>query len=159
MKLAALNDWLTLIANIGVLAGLIFVGLEIRQNTLALEREISISSAESTHGVVANSDYLAQINQKMTEVNGAIGPVVALQELYGLSEEEAHRWWRYLFQVWLRNQADWIYGGKEDDACVRAVQLMRWRDNQVFFETMKFSLDQDYVACVEAATMEEFNDA
>jgi hypothetical protein len=37
MKLDGLNRWLTLVANFGVVAGLIFLGVEIRQNTTALQ--------------------------------------------------------------------------------------------------------------------------
>ena len=162
MKLANLNDWLTLVANVGVLAGLIFVGLEIRQNTLALEREIRISNADAVHGQVANSDYLVQINQKMAAMSGGPNALVdlvdAYQEVFGLSENEAHRWWRYLMQVWQRNQADWIYSGREDDDCGQAEALLRFKDNQLFFDAMKGELDQEYVACVHAVTGPVRND-
>lgn len=33
MKLSELNEWLTLVANIGVLAGIVFLAFEIQQNT------------------------------------------------------------------------------------------------------------------------------
>jgi hypothetical protein len=36
MKLHSVNEWLTLGANLGVLAGIVFLGLEIRQNSEAL---------------------------------------------------------------------------------------------------------------------------
>jgi len=36
MKLHSVNEWLTLIANVGVLAGIIFLALEIQQNSEAL---------------------------------------------------------------------------------------------------------------------------
>jgi hypothetical protein len=32
MKLSAINEWLTFTANIGVLAGIIFLAIEIQQN-------------------------------------------------------------------------------------------------------------------------------
>lgn len=34
MKLDKLNSWLTLTANLGVIASMLFIGLEIRQNTI-----------------------------------------------------------------------------------------------------------------------------
>lgn len=37
MKLENINGWLTLIANFGVVAGLVFLGVEVRQNTTALQ--------------------------------------------------------------------------------------------------------------------------
>ncbi len=33
MKLSNLNEWLTLLANVGVLAGIVFLGMEMQQNT------------------------------------------------------------------------------------------------------------------------------
>lgn len=37
MNLDSLNKWLTLAANIGVIAGIIFLGLELNQNTTAVQ--------------------------------------------------------------------------------------------------------------------------
>ena len=39
-----INKWLALVANLGILVGLIFIGLEIQQNTIATK----ISSLDST---------------------------------------------------------------------------------------------------------------
>ena len=47
MKLDKLNAWLTLIANFGVIAGLIFLAYEIRQNTTQLRAEASYSISEA----------------------------------------------------------------------------------------------------------------
>ncbi len=44
MKLDKLNGWLMLAANLGVLAGIIFLSMEIRQNTLAM-RATAIQTA------------------------------------------------------------------------------------------------------------------
>lgn len=43
MNRETLNWWFTISANVGVLAGLVFVGLEIRQNTKQLEADASYS--------------------------------------------------------------------------------------------------------------------
>ena len=44
-----LNSWLTLFANLGVLGGLVFVGLEIRQNTSQLRADASYSITASVN--------------------------------------------------------------------------------------------------------------
>ena len=44
-----LNSWITLLANLGVLGGLVFVGLEIRQNTSQLRADASQSITESVN--------------------------------------------------------------------------------------------------------------
>ena len=44
-----LNWWLTLLANVGVLGGLVFVGFEIRQNTSQLRADASYSITASVN--------------------------------------------------------------------------------------------------------------
>jgi len=46
-----LNRWITLGANIGVLAGIIFLGLEIRQNTLVAKIESANTLEQNLRGV------------------------------------------------------------------------------------------------------------
>ena len=54
-----LNWWLTLVANLGVLGGLVFVGFEVRQNTSQLRAEASHSITASVNemnaGIYADS--------------------------------------------------------------------------------------------------------
>ena len=57
-----LNKWLTFISNIGVLIGVIFVGYELRQNTIALGLTSSVQSQES----------LAAFNEQMS-----LNPLIA----------------------------------------------------------------------------------
>ena len=64
MKPKKLNAWLTLVANFGVIAGLIFLGYEIRQNTTQLRAEAlySINEAISMlNAGVYNDSVLADI--------------------------------------------------------------------------------------------------
>ena len=53
MNRETLNWWLTLLANLGVLGGLVFVGLEIQQNTSQLRTEASYSITESVNDLNA----------------------------------------------------------------------------------------------------------
>lgn len=64
MKRDSLNWWLTLLANIGVLGGLVFVGLEIRQNTRQLRAEAAHSVTSSVNEINAGiyaDEELAEI--------------------------------------------------------------------------------------------------
>ena len=64
-----LNKWLTLAANIGVIAGLIFLGLEIQQNTVST-RMAARENATQGHidylGYLLDSTVLAQANKKLS---------------------------------------------------------------------------------------------
>jgi hypothetical protein len=53
MNRESLNWWLTLLANLGVLSGLLFVGYEIRQTTSQLRAESARSITESVNAVNA----------------------------------------------------------------------------------------------------------
>ncbi len=56
-----LNQWLTLIANLGVIAGVLFIGWEIQQNTEQIRAEIA-------HGIMAS---LREAGQPLTELSNA----------------------------------------------------------------------------------------
>jgi hypothetical protein len=46
MKLEKINPWLTLLANVGVIAGIVFLAFEIRQNTTSLKASAIQASTE-----------------------------------------------------------------------------------------------------------------
>ena len=67
MQFDRLNRWLTLIANLGVVAGLIFLGYEIRQNTAQMRGEASYSITEGVNDINAaihQNEELAEINHR-----------------------------------------------------------------------------------------------
>lgn len=71
MKLESLNRWLTLLANIGVIAGIVFLAIEVRQNQLMLEesnrlnrvmaRVEDVDTFNSWRGQWVQSEELARI--------------------------------------------------------------------------------------------------
>lgn len=64
-----LNQWLTLAANFGVVAGLIFLGLEIQQNTIST-RMAARENATQGHidylGYLLDDTVLARANEKLS---------------------------------------------------------------------------------------------
>jgi hypothetical protein len=84
----ALNWWLTLLANLGVLGGLVFVGLELRQNTNQLRAEGAHSVTEivnSLNAGVYSDPELAEIVLRGSE------------DLAALNEVERERFDRFQF--------------------------------------------------------------
>ena len=65
MKLSELNEWLSLIANVGVLAGIIFLAIEIQQNTnvvrTAAYNDTVKSFNEWRYAVISDPEALAHI--------------------------------------------------------------------------------------------------
>ena len=54
MKIKKLNDWLTLLANVGVIAGILFLGYELRQNNELMRAE---ARADRRDGSSAGAAY------------------------------------------------------------------------------------------------------
>jgi hypothetical protein len=67
VKTEQLNGWLTLLANFGVILGLVFLGVEINQSNRATEAstyQARISEIEASYQNAALSDYLPGIYDK-----------------------------------------------------------------------------------------------
>jgi len=92
MKLDKVNEWLTLTANLGVLVGILFLAVEIRQNTEMLETQINQSRAAQAMTEaqsIYNSDHLPAL-------------LVRVRSGADLTSEEAVRY-RSLFRAFNRN--------------------------------------------------------
>lgn len=88
-----INKWLTLVANIGVIFGLILVALELRQNSELMRVQIHQARADSamaSNEQSFNSDYIPPI-------------LVKVQQGDDLSPEESIRFTDY-FRAMNRNQ-------------------------------------------------------
>ena len=67
MNFDKLNQWLSLAANLGVLAGIIFVGLELSQTQISMEAQSSTTRAEMT---IENRRYFSdnQLNVVLRKI-------------------------------------------------------------------------------------------
>jgi hypothetical protein len=74
----SLNWWLTLLANVGVLGGLVFVGFEIQQNTSQLRTDASYSITASVNelnaGLYGNPEFAEIVFRGEADL-GALTPV------------------------------------------------------------------------------------
>jgi hypothetical protein len=117
MNLNKVNHWLTLLANIGVLAGIVFLAIEIRQSGDAVTAQMQDSIAD---GFIALN--MATINDPQVGVTWVIG----LNEPDRLSDAEAIRFsmlMRALFNQFIRvhglyrtgllEESDWALYARE----------------------------------------------
>ena len=68
MNYSKLNDWLVLLANVGVVVGLALLIFEIRQNSEMMRAQITQSRAEAAMSLASeyfNSDHLPRIYDKL----------------------------------------------------------------------------------------------
>ena len=91
-KFDELNDWLQVIATIGVIASIIFLGLELRQNSALMRAQIYQARAEiiqETFTTMGESEYFIPIQLKLQQAQ-ADGATIS--EAFGvLTAEEKMR--------------------------------------------------------------------
>ena len=148
-----LNTWLTLMANFGVLIGIVFLALEIQQNNSLLERDITLSQQAVSNGQFINSEYLPAILNKINGATGSGGFDQDYIDEFDLTpEEEATRWARYINQIWRESEANWEALGRSDEICrSMAVSLRRGRDHEIYWEARQEAYNPEFKSCVEGA--------
>ena len=154
MKKASLDSWLSLFANFGVIIGIVFLAIEIQQNTMALNREIELSGLEYSLGRFVESDHLPDIVAKVAESSpdsdSTRGLERTIMEEFNLSSSEAARWWRWILSQWLRDEVDWKYTGENREGCTVGAILRTQNGNQLLWELFgSDSFSDGYVECVE----------
>ena len=68
MSFKRLNQWLTLIANLGVLLGIIFLVIEINQNTEAIRIESAIAEFSATDAAFGPAAYQSDVTDILVRV-------------------------------------------------------------------------------------------
>ena len=89
MNVDRLNKWLTLLANVGVVAGIVFLAMEIRSSTES--NRISIHSALSTNRVNINGGVAQN-----PELAAVIEKAIDGQELSNIEHRQLHHYVRQL---------------------------------------------------------------
>ena len=68
MSFKRLNQWLTLFANLGVLLGIIFLVIEINQNTEAIRIESAIAAFSATDAAFGPAAYQSDVTDILVRV-------------------------------------------------------------------------------------------
>ena len=87
MSLKSINQWLTLLANFGVVAGIFFLGIEIRQNQISLDRNSELMEREYQLQI---TDALQEITDSEDKIRTLLATDSELARIWsrGLSGEE-----------------------------------------------------------------------
>lgn len=109
MNLGKLNDWLTLLANIGVIAGIIFLAFEIRQNTTSLQAaaiQASTEVARENIMTLVNDPSLLDLKNKPTDqlTNAEAQRLYWLSRSFWLSMQGLWRQW----QLGVLPEEEWL---------------------------------------------------
>ncbi len=124
MKNIDLGQTLTILANVGVIAGIVFLGIEVRQNSTQIE--------QATIAVAAQAVF--ELNQEANEIRRTLYSDASLIELVdtgyddpgSLTEIESLRFDNYFGTVLNTYEAAWIYRQK---GLVEEAEYAGWRDS------------------------------
>jgi hypothetical protein len=124
-----LNRWLTLGANIGVVVGIIFLAIELRQNNELLQSEAGITYVQARVGALANQ-------LENPELLDALFRARQGEQLEPLDRQRLEVYYRMVFAMW-----DWEYGQYDDNLLYTAEQppAGRWRPSVEYYPYMRES--------------------
>ena len=120
MKLEQFNTWLTLVANIGVIAGIVFLAFEVNQNTTALTIQANAgrtSELREFNFNAMNSDWFWPVLETLRTDIPDLTPFATSstasvedweQALVKLSFEERGRFYIYVLTQWNNLQNIWL---------------------------------------------------
>ena len=95
MKLDQLNAWLALAANVGVIAGIVFLGLEIRQNT----RTMQAAAIQDSTGIAREQILMFATDAETNRI-----AMVGSEDPSNLNKEEQKRFFWINRSFWLGMQ-------------------------------------------------------
>ena len=116
MNPSKLNEWLTLIANVGVLLGIVFLALEMRQNTNMMQAQIRQGITENTLdyllGIGTNfeaSSAFVRSRNGMRDEDIEILPAEVERNMFAMTVQANFRLWEnefYQYQKGLFEQSE-----------------------------------------------------
>ena len=124
-----LNRWLTLAANLGVIAGIVFFALEVRQTRDAVlgTTYLARASAQEEWGkYIADSDHVAKLITSYRDSDFSELPSVDQTRLYSLVEAAFHRMDGIYYQYELGLLTDEYY--ETTFSRMMSVWVPRWKD-------------------------------
>ena len=117
MKLDSINRWLTLIANLGVMAGIIFLAVELQQNTVATE----LSTASSFQDRFSAIELFIAGNPEFSELldKGRTGAEVSRPEQLRLMV-----FYGTVLRQWQINHLQYLSGALDEDVWLGSKDYM-----------------------------------
>lgn len=107
--------WTEIVSSIAVVVTLVFLIYEVRQNTVAVERQTFLDRQSRLVGPYLNSKEFRSIYAKIKNLDGREPRVAALADRYDLTDEEAVYWIRHLDENWVGLWADFQQYGPNDE--------------------------------------------
>ncbi len=128
-----LADWSEIVSSVVVVLTLVFLIVEVRTQTRAIERQAAELRAQNMSEPFLDSDLLIEAHRKVRDRDGRSEIFAAFHDRYGMSFAEAEVWSRHLSKTWLGLQSDFDYGNPAIALGV-AEALLAYPDQRAWIE-------------------------
>jgi hypothetical protein len=156
MKLKRFAYAAEIFASFAIAVSLVFLILEIRNNTLVQERQMQMDrNAGFTDPYISAPDVL-KVYAKVKAVDGGEPVVEAFMDRYNLTPEEAVLWSRLVQSTWFVWQSHYLFGGPSNDLESTIRGVFKYPDVQIAYELNEDSLlSPEFIAYVESIIGEQ----
>jgi len=134
------RDLVEAVGLVAIVASLVFLGLEIRQNTLTQEREMQMERVLSYADVYLNQPVLADIYAKVKEVDGLEPLAAAFVDRYQLTPAESVLWARNTSRIMWIIHAQFLSDGPSDQLERELKGLLLYPDFRMAFDLNEDSM-------------------
>lgn len=150
LNLDDLNKWSTLITNIGVIAGIVFLGYELNQNNQNLEAQARFNYRDGrAEGNLQNAHDPAFAEIMVKSQNG--------EELTQVERFQFDAYLRYLFVNWEWGYAEALARGEEPNPVSRKQFFTIFPRAVDFWSTAKYSYDEAFQDYMENEVLSDLN--
>jgi hypothetical protein len=146
MNLDNLNKWLIFAANLGVIAGIAFLAIEIRQNSEVLQAEASFAQLTVESGrratLYENVNGMAELVLKQT----------SSQELSGVENYRLNLFWLDFLSYWQWKHREYLAGRLDRNSLDLRAWRAQWRvypGLQRQYEETKSGMDESFIDFIE----------
>jgi hypothetical protein len=150
MRLQPWTQLAEIVASAAVVITLLFLIMEVRGNTRAVERQIGLDGVARVTAPLINFADFAEIYGRVKAIDGPEPLTAAFAERYRLTLEQSVRWARYHHQLWLGLQADYLYSGPSARLDNTLRVLLSFPDSRLFWDHEKGLFTEAFAAHVEA---------
>ena len=150
MNLQSWAHWAEITASFAVVVTLVFLLVEVGNNTSAIERQANLDRSTSMSASFLTTPDLATILAKVKAVDGFSPLIQAYSERYNLSAEQSILWGRHLDTIWAGLEGDYLYSGPSDMLDRYIEDLVSYPDEQIYWEYMDVFFTAGFRTYVES---------
>ncbi|HEX5789196.1 MAG TPA: hypothetical protein VFY03_13520 [Woeseiaceae bacterium] len=134
MKTEKWAAWAEISASVAVVVTLLFLVFEVRQNTLAIERQIRLERQGRLIKPYMESPEFREIYTAIKAKDGQEPRVAAFARHYSLSPEQAVYWVRHLDEIWTGLEADFLQNGPSPELDSMLFGMKSFADGRLYWE-------------------------